>query len=171
MMSLIDASSIYTAIKEKRVRRVAGSTTIELARFELGNIVWKEHALLHHITWDEATQVMELGEKTLKTLLFIDLSGEETDILRTTRSSGLNYYDASYLHAAKELNAKLITEDTRLAKAATRLGIPSRSTSTLEKNVIHSGVSWRGHGSPSASATRRPHTTEPRRHTTPRVRR
>ncbi|MCX6649146.1 MAG: type II toxin-antitoxin system VapC family toxin [Candidatus Bathyarchaeota archaeon] len=130
-MSVIDASSIYTAIKEKKVRYVMGSTTIELARFELGNIIWKEHTLLHHITWDEAIQLMELGEKTLKTLLFIDLSGFETDILETAHSSGLNYYDASYLQATKELEVELFTEDKRLAKAAAHLGIPSRSTTTL----------------------------------------
>jgi predicted nucleic acid-binding protein len=55
---------------------------------------------------------------------------EET--LETAKEVRLTYYDSSYIYAAKESNAELITEDKKLAEAANRLGIPNRSVATLK---------------------------------------
>ena len=45
----------------------------------------------------------------------------------------ISYYDASYIQAAKSLNAELITEDKHLAKAAKSYGVPTHPASTLHE--------------------------------------
>ena len=40
-----DSSAIFKAIKENRVDVLVGNCTLELARYELGNVLWKNFAL------------------------------------------------------------------------------------------------------------------------------
>ncbi|RLI96776.1 MAG: toxin VapC, partial [Candidatus Aenigmatarchaeota archaeon] len=42
MSYLFDTSAIFRAIKEGKIEILAGNYTIELARYELGNAIWKE---------------------------------------------------------------------------------------------------------------------------------
>ena len=58
MKYIFDASSIFTAIKEKRVRLLNGNYTLEIARCELGNIVWKNH-VLQHTSKEESERIIK----------------------------------------------------------------------------------------------------------------
>jgi len=44
---VFDSSSIYTPLKRGVPKIVGGNYTVTLAKFELGNVVWKEAFLLH----------------------------------------------------------------------------------------------------------------------------
>ena len=47
-MFLLDSSAIAITIKrfrEKAVEVICGKTTLDLSRYELGNIIWKKYAL------------------------------------------------------------------------------------------------------------------------------
>ncbi|MCP8316707.1 MAG: hypothetical protein H3Z51_07600 [archaeon] len=46
MSYILDSSAIFRAIKENVVETLVGNYTLELARYELGNVLWKEY-LLH----------------------------------------------------------------------------------------------------------------------------
>ena len=45
MKSLFDSSAIFRAVKENKIEFLAGNYTLELARYELGNIIWKDMRL------------------------------------------------------------------------------------------------------------------------------
>jgi hypothetical protein len=45
MKYLFDYSAIIRAIKENKIELLNGNYTLELARYELGNIIWKGYVL------------------------------------------------------------------------------------------------------------------------------
>lgn len=45
MSFILDSSAIFKAIKEDVLEAVVGNYTVELARYELSNVLWKEYAL------------------------------------------------------------------------------------------------------------------------------
>ena len=54
MKYIFDSSAIYNAIKQNKIENLAGNYTQELARYELGNSIWKDHFLQAKIS--EQTQ-------------------------------------------------------------------------------------------------------------------
>jgi hypothetical protein len=50
MKYLFDSSAIFRAIKENKIDLLTGNYTLELARYELGNIVWKDYFLQCYTT-------------------------------------------------------------------------------------------------------------------------
>lgn len=54
MKYLFDSSAIFRAIKENKIELLNGSYTLELARYELGNIIWKDHVLQSTLSKQEA---------------------------------------------------------------------------------------------------------------------
>ena len=54
MKSLFDSSAIFRAVKENKVEFLAGNYTLELARYELENIIWKDCVLLAKVSEQEA---------------------------------------------------------------------------------------------------------------------
>ena len=59
-MMLFDSSAIYTLIWLRRLRPLKNGYTIELARFELGNAIWKEASLRKTITIDQAISLINM---------------------------------------------------------------------------------------------------------------
>jgi hypothetical protein len=57
MRYLFDSSAIFRAIKENKVDLLTGNYTLELARYELGNIVWKDYFLQEKISKEETKLV------------------------------------------------------------------------------------------------------------------
>jgi predicted nucleic acid-binding protein len=119
MKYLFDSSAIFRAIKENRVEALAGNYTIELARYELGNTIWKEYALQARISAQEAKNLTKTAKHTLAIMDIIGTAGEEEEILETAANLKITYYDATYAYTAKTKELKLITEDTRLIKKIT----------------------------------------------------
>ena len=128
MKFLFDSSAIFRTIKENTVEVLAGNYTLELARYELGNIIWKDYALQAKTS----EQVLKMMAKTIKHTLsimnIIDAEGSEEEILDSAAHLNITFYDASYAYFARAKNLKLITEDKRLIKKTTS----TINTSTLD---------------------------------------
>jgi predicted nucleic acid-binding protein len=116
MNSLFDSSAIFRAIKENKIELLNGNFTLELVRYELGNIVWKECALQAKISEQEAKMMIKTVKRVLSIMDVLEIAGNEEQILETSTKLKITFYDASYAYFAKAKELKLITEDIRLIK-------------------------------------------------------
>jgi predicted nucleic acid-binding protein len=129
MKYLFDASAIFRAIKENKTDALTGNGTVELARYELGNIIWKNYFLQAKISKEESKMIAKAVKHTLRVMEVLQIVDKEEQILETAAELNITFYDASYVYLAKEKNLQLITEDLRLKKK-----IPSTiNVSTLDE--------------------------------------
>lgn len=119
MSYLFDSSAIFRAIKENNVEVLSGNFTLELARYELGNIIWKDYVLRAQISKEEARIMAKTIKKTLNIMEVQNAAGNEEEILQTAIELRITFYDAAYVYFAKAKELQLITEDSRLIKRAT----------------------------------------------------
>ncbi len=131
MNRVFDASSIFEIAKGGDASPLVDSYALALTSYELGNILVKHTTLTHKLTVEEAEEMRHILTRILHTMTLSSGDGIDEETLKTAMGSRLSYYDAAYLSAAEDLKAELITEDTRLAKAATRLGLSCRSSANL----------------------------------------
>jgi predicted nucleic acid-binding protein len=131
MKYLFDSSAIFRAIKENKIEALAGNGTLELARFELGNIIWKDYALKTRISDQEANVLTKAIKPTLTIMQVMEIAGYEDKIFDVASQLKTTFYDASYVTLAKINKLKLITEDLRLIKKITS----TVNTSTLDAVV------------------------------------
>ncbi|RLG90813.1 MAG: hypothetical protein DRO36_05420 [Candidatus Hecatellales archaeon] len=118
MRLLFDASALLNVIrlhKQDAYRLLKGNLTLSLTKYEVGNALWKEALLLKRVSINEALETISLLDKVLKTMETVNPSNPSLTLnlaykLQTT------YYDASYIAASTEKNAKLITDDTKLTR-------------------------------------------------------
>ncbi len=116
MKYLFDSSAIFRAIRENRIELLAGNCTLELARYELGNIVWKDYVLQVKVSEQEAKMMIKAVKHTLALMDVMGIAGSEEEILETARQLRVTFYDASYAYSAKAKGLRLVTEDSRLIK-------------------------------------------------------
>ena len=117
---LFDASSIVNLVKRGAARVLAEGKTLDLARYESLNAVWREHALLGRIDEETALEYAETLSLVFKALEVDDIKGGEAEVLRLALEEGLTVYDASYLYAAIRNNLTLVTDDHELKNKASR---------------------------------------------------
>ncbi len=129
MRYLFDSSAIFRAIKENRVEALAGNFTLALARYELGNIIWKDYVLQARVSEEETKIMAKTVKKTLAVMEVQDVAGSEEEILETAIQLRITFYDASYVYFAKTKDLQLITEDSRLI---------SRTTARLKVSTLDS---------------------------------
>jgi len=93
---------------EKRVR----VSTISLARYELGNVLWKHPSKTTEAVREDFESLSEMAVPTL------DLEDSQilAQIFETARNLGITFYDASYLIAAVVSRAVLVTADRKLLR-------------------------------------------------------
>jgi hypothetical protein len=65
MKYLFDASAIFRAIKENKIETLAGNYTLELERYELGNIIWKDCTLQAKVSEQESKTLTQVVMRTL----------------------------------------------------------------------------------------------------------
>ena len=116
MKYLFDSSAIFRAIKENKVEVLTGESTLELARYELGNILWKDHALQARISERESEMMMRTIKKTLAVMDIQGIADIEEEILAIATQLKITFYDASYTYFAKAKELRLVTEDLRLIR-------------------------------------------------------
>jgi len=116
MKYLFDTSAVFRAIKENKIELLAGNCTLELARYELGNIVWKDYVLQGKVSEQEAKLMTRAIKHTLTLMDVTGIAGSEEEILETARQLKITFYDASYAYSAKVKELRLVTEDSRLIK-------------------------------------------------------
>jgi predicted nucleic acid-binding protein len=119
MKCLFDSSAMFRAIKENKVDLLAGSYTLEIARYELGNIVWKEYFLQAKISKEESEMIAKTVKHALAIMEILQIACNEEEILKTATQLKITFYDASYAYFAKAKELQLITEDLRLIKKIT----------------------------------------------------
>jgi hypothetical protein len=83
MKCLFDSSFIFRAIKENKIEFLAQNYTLDLSRYELGNIIWKDHALQSIISEQEAKTLAKTIKHTLNLMDIIETAGCEEEILDT----------------------------------------------------------------------------------------
>mgnify|MGYP001770760777 FL=1 len=111
MTLLFDSSAIFEAIKlgNKAVDLVKGNYTVDLTRYELGNIIWKFRG---RVSVDDLFSAVS---RLLSWMEVIEL-GLDKEVLSEAVKRNLTYYDAAYLVAARRLNATLVSEDKDLIR-------------------------------------------------------
>lgn len=102
MSRLFDASSIFKAVKENLVEALMGDYTLEIARYELGNVLWKENVLRGNISDEEVLVLARLVKDTLGLMRLLQVDCHEEQILDTARSLKITIYDAAYVYYAKQ---------------------------------------------------------------------
>lgn len=104
-----------------------GQTTLELARYELLNIIWKHSTLTKTITPEEAEELALYCIRTLDEMDVETINGYEERILKTAMQNRLAVYDSAYLSIALEKKCILVSEDLKQRKIAEKMGIISKS--------------------------------------------
>jgi len=127
MKYLFDSSAIFRAIKENRIEVLVGNCTLELARYELGNVLWKSFALEGKATSAEIKTLAKIVKRVLSVMEVLQIGCSEEEILEFAGKAKITFYDAAYAYHAMEKNLTLITEDSQLLKKIT----PKVNASTL----------------------------------------
>mgnify|MGYP001054805931 CR=1 FL=1 len=134
MKYLFDSSAIFKAIKENRIDLLIGNHTLELARYELGNILWKNFALKAKIPEKEVKTLAKIIKQTLNLMETIQITCNEEEILETATQLKITFYDASYAYHAKAKELPLITEDSYLLKKITTYIAASKLNDIKQQN-------------------------------------
>lgn len=118
MRYVFDSSSIIGAIIEDKISILAGNYTLDLACYELGNIIWKRRVITRDLRDDEVEKILEIIKRTLNLMEIISIRCHEADIAKISESLNLTFYDSSYIFAAKRMDIPLITEDIEIKNKA-----------------------------------------------------
>lgn len=116
MRYVFDSSAIFRAIKENEIEVLVGNCTLELARYEMGNILWKNYTLQAKATEQELKSLAKLIKQTLNIMEIVQVNCSEEEILDIATKMKITFYDASYVYYAKTKELTLITEDGELLK-------------------------------------------------------
>jgi len=118
MSHIFDSSTIFKAIKENTVEVLASNSTLDLTRYELGNILWKEHMLHKRISREELEKLVKLINNVLNLMETLTINGHEQETLDIADKLKITFYDASYVYHAENNKTALITEDNELTEKA-----------------------------------------------------
>jgi predicted nucleic acid-binding protein len=116
MKYLFDSSAIFKTIEKNQIEVLSGNLTLDLARYELGNIVWKDSVLQARISEKDAKNIVKVFGRTLSVMDVLDIAGSEEEILETAIGFKITFYDAAYVYFSKTRGVRLVTEDLRLIK-------------------------------------------------------
>jgi predicted nucleic acid-binding protein len=125
MRFLLDASSMLQLIKkleeDMAVRTLSEGCVLDLGKYEVGNALWKEHILRHTITEDEFDEFFRLLASVITHTKIIRVEAQDLPgAAKIAAKEKITFYDASYVEAARGQDLVLITEDEKLAKAASK---------------------------------------------------
>jgi len=125
MKFLFDASSMVEVIKsceeENTLRLLSDNCILDLTKYEVGNTLWKEHILNRAIEADEFRELLDLLRTIIPRTKVLSVDAQDLpDVAEVAEKERITFYDASYVTIAKAQNLTLVTEDTNLAKAASK---------------------------------------------------
>ncbi|MEM2935623.1 MAG: type II toxin-antitoxin system VapC family toxin [Candidatus Bathyarchaeia archaeon] len=135
-MYILDSSAIAIILKrlrEKSVEILEDKITLDLARYELGNVIWKECTVEGLISPEEASNRAEDMAKILEIMGNEEIKSSEDfrGVMKLATGLKLTFYDASYLHLAKSKGLTLVTEDEELSGKAKHINIKAITVSEL----------------------------------------
>jgi len=131
MKPLIDVSSIYEAARTGRANELGGLHTVETARYEIGNTLWKHTSLLGSYSAEESAEVIQLFNEAFHVMRFLQLKGHERGVLELATEPRTTYYDASYIYFALRRELPLVTEDAQMTKKGRLAGLDCYSVKDL----------------------------------------
>ena len=117
---IYDASSIYRAIETGAFNKLLEGKTLDLAHYELGNVVWKE-VTRKKISENEGAKLIKFISKVISLMEIVKV-GTKNEVLKIAVDNNLSYYDASYLYASISMKEVLVTEDKKLLDGAIKCG-------------------------------------------------
>jgi predicted nucleic acid-binding protein len=117
---IYDASSIYRAIEIGDFNKLLEGKTLDLAQYELGNVVWKE-VTRNKISESEGAKFVKFISKVISLMEILKI-GIRSEVLKVAVDNNLSYYDASYLYASISMKDVLVTEDKKLLSRAIECG-------------------------------------------------
>lgn len=115
---ILDSSAIYTIMWLGNLKFLKDASTSSLAKYELGNVIWKEVYLKKKLSIDEGVKILNLITRILKEVEVLKVNGLEEETLRLACNEGLTFYDAVYLQLAIKNKEALVTEDNKLYQVA-----------------------------------------------------
>ena len=115
MDALFDSSSIFRLVKENKIELLIKGHTTELARYEVGNIFWKEVWLHKRMDAKEAEELLADAYVAISTMDVIEVTNG-VGALRVALQNRISFYDASYLFEAQRLKVPFVTDDGKLKK-------------------------------------------------------
>ncbi len=132
-MLFLDSSAIAVILRRLRGKAaeiIRGGATLDLAGYELGNVVWKECVLKGSTTLEEAVKRAEDVAKILEIMRIesVEYTENFVEVMKISTRLKITFYDASYLHIAKKNNFTLITGDKELEEKANEINVEAIST-------------------------------------------
>ncbi len=123
MRLVVDASAIAalyipeegSELVEKALGQARFLHTLDLAAYEVANVVWK-HTRRGLLRQDEAAELVEEALRFLKTLEVHTYAEVLKDALRLALKHGITIYDAAYAALAEKIGGRLLTLDRQLAE-------------------------------------------------------
>lgn len=125
-MNLLDVSSIFNLFQKGKYSELIAGATISLARYEIGNILWKNYKIRNKISKEEAKDSGTVLFELLDSMEQVSPSPVST--LSLSLKEGLTFYDSSYLVSAIESGYTLVTDDTKLQNIASSKVITRKSS-------------------------------------------
>lgn len=128
MKYLLDSSAIILILKwlkEKSIEALEGQATLNLAYYEINNVIWKQCMIEGSIDLKEAINMAREIAEILGIMSIEELKSAEEigEAMKYAIEQKLTFYDASYLQKAKNKNYILITEDKELLKKSEKIGV------------------------------------------------
>ncbi len=124
-MNLLDASAIFNLFQRGKYNELIAGATNQLARYEIGNVLWKSYKIRNEISKKEA---MELGNVIFELIDSMEQIKPSPDsVLKLSIEDGITFYDSSYLVSAIESGYDFVTDDLKLYRIASPKVITRKS--------------------------------------------
>jgi predicted nucleic acid-binding protein len=123
MIYLIDASSIFEAVNAEKIDVITYFSTVSIARYEIGNVLWKHTHLFKTYSMDQSLEMLKLFSDAINKMRVLDIASHELGILKLSLAIESSFYDASYIYLAKHSDLPLITEDREMARKCREIGL------------------------------------------------
>ena len=132
---ILDSSVIALILlteEGEALRHLEDNHTLDLAYYEIGNVIWKESALFGNVSPSEASALAGYAVRILNHMivLSIDTPEKASETMNLALKKGLTYYDAAYLHLAEGYQP-LVTEDDQLRMKAVEVGVEAITVKQL----------------------------------------
>jgi predicted nucleic acid-binding protein len=122
-MLVIDASALAALLMpesggeevEKAVKESERVSTLDLAAYEVGNVVWRR-VRRGELSMEEGNVVVSTLLSLLETFEVFSYREVAVDAFRLAVDAGVTVYDAAYVVLAKRLDARLLTLDGELLR-------------------------------------------------------
>ena len=126
---VLDSSSLFTLFfldSEENVRKILKeSYVLDMTGYEIGSMLTKGND--GHIRGLERELILDLTKEIEKVIANIGVIRLETldiaEIMKLSLSTGLTFYDASYVFYCKFHQTALLTDDKEMYREATKIGL------------------------------------------------